>query len=59
VARNADFHNQPDSSRQAPNLRFGARAAKEWLTNERYQKDPNKETFVARPGRGQNGESSN
>jgi hypothetical protein len=59
VARNANFYNQTDPFRQAPNLRHGARAAKEYLTNELYKKNPNKETFVARPGRGVNGESSN
>ena len=45
--------------RMSPNLRYGAREAKEYLTNEKYEKDPNRETFVARPGRGANGESSN
>jgi hypothetical protein len=42
-----------------PNLRYRANEAKTFLTNQRYEKDPNRETFVARPGRGANGESSN
>lgn len=45
--------------RMSPNLRYGAQAAKNYLTNQKYEPDPNKETFVARPGRGANGESSN
>ena len=45
--------------RMSPNLRYGARKAKDYLTNQMYEPDPNKETFVARPGRGANGESSN
>lgn len=59
MARNANFYNQTDPFRQAPNLRYGAREAKDYLTNQMYEPDPNKETFVARPGRGANGESSN
>jgi len=46
--------------RMSPNLRYGAQAAKDYLTNQVYEPDPNREQeFVARPGRGASGESSN
>jgi len=53
------FRDQPKAQSQAPNLRNGAESFKTWALGIRYQKDPNKETFVARPGRGASGESSN
>jgi len=59
VGRLSSFKDQPKAQRQAPNLKYGAQAFKDWSLGLRYQKDPNKETFVARPGRGANGESSN
>jgi hypothetical protein len=59
MARNANFVRPEEHSRQAPSLRYGAQDAKNYLTNQKYERDPNKETFVARPGRGASGESSN
>jgi hypothetical protein len=59
MARNSYFYGQPKAQRQAPNLRNGAGSFRTWSLGLRYQKDPNKETFVARPGRGASGESSN
>jgi hypothetical protein len=59
MSRLDNFKRPVEKTRQAPNLRYGAQEAKTYLTNQKYEKDPNRETFVARPGRGANGESSN
>jgi len=55
-----DSINESEANRRmSPNLRYGAREAMLWLTAQEYEKDPNRENFGSRPGRGANGESSN